>query len=1125
MGGGSQSAVEGDDAECLAFSSGDEDDYRDNVRRLTARGTARSSCECPFNVCFWNADVLSAGKLAEVSKRCNNFWMFDLVLMVEVGREELPEVFPGFQCVAGQPRVNRSERGAGKGQGMVALVRHKWAQRCSVVKKADYVMWLRFDLPGRVSFFVACVYIPPVDSVEWKQLGAGSWQEVFSDMQADVAAFQALGEVCLFGDFNAHTATADDTGSAAEQVLDSMGVLAGQVAPVAVPARKNSDARSVCHFGQQLLALCAATNSVILNGRTDGDLSGAATFVSRRPAAGGGNSSNHSSSSNKKSKQHAVASTSVLDYGIVSRSLLSRVANFAVVPSSGLSDHNMLVCALSVPEPPVEELQPFASMPPVRCIRWDPSKRSRYVAALKTHDCVLAREAALQQVRGCHVSPSQVSAACEAWCDAIRNVAEPIFGVSGGGQCVRAGDGRAAKRWFPHCKQEWAALRVAVRNHNSHAAAAARKVFNAAKRRAKRHCEKQWQARLLDDLRYNPRRFWTAYKGRKMSCMLQDMGAVDRHWRALYGSPGQHSLPEEGASVASFMSKLLSECQDGPAVAAAAHLNEPFAADEVESVLLRMHNGRMPGPDGLRGELFKGAYEAYVTSEGYKKHVYLLHEDLSELFSAVYKCGQVPGVWCSAYLSAVFKKGDPSVLDNYRGIAVGSVMGKMFSMLIEKRLSAYCEQHGFRAWGQAGFRERHRTCDHVFVLKHLVDRSRLRGHQLFACFVDFKKAYDLVRRDLLMRCLADIGLRGNILTAIVSMYWNAPMVTKMAGNVGQPFDSTRGVKQGDPLSPLLFGIFIDRVEQWLSDRCGACGTALGNRMVRLLLYADDLVLLAETSHKLQQLLDALQSFCSEYDMQVNVGKTEIVVFGKRKYTGAAVWQYQGQQVPVSDQFKYLGVQFHATRGVSACTEALAAAGSRAMWAMLARCKEHGVSNLSMQVQLFNTLVSPILCYCSEVWGPALLRQPGSGAALVGKLQDNVISRVQYLFLRTIAGRVRKSTCRMLLSREFGAQPLVCTWLRAALAMWNRAVELGDASLLGRAMRENLRLSQTSSSNRERERERLRIAAALPLRCILGVQGCRCSRNLRNEGRPAVSGATPPTPPPCGRPTTGEVSTG
>jgi hypothetical protein len=478
-------------------------------------------------------------------------------------------------------------------------------------------------------------------------------------------------------------------------------------------------------------------------------------------------------------------------------------------------------------------------------------------------------------------------------------------------------------------------------------------------------------------------------------------------------------------------------------------------------VMLRMRNGRMPGPDGLRGELFKGAYDVYTTRQGRKKHLYHLHGDLSVLFSAVYRCGQVPVGWCSAALSAVFKKGDPSVLDNYRGIAVGSVMGKMFSMLIERRLSDYCEEQGFRARGQAGFRDGHRTCDHVFVLKHLIDRSRIAGGRLFACFVDFQKAYDSVRRDLLMRCLADIGLRGSILTSIVSMYWNAPMVTKLGGRLGQPFDSTRGVKQGDPLSPLLFGIFIDRIERWVADRCASCGTKMGTRLVRLLLYADDLVLLADCPSKLQQLLTALEDFCAEYDMQVNVGKTEIVVFGRQRYDGHEVWQYGGQQVPVTHQFKYLGVVFDYAKGVSVSMQALATAGSRAMWAMLSRCKEHGVRSLAMQVQLFNTLVSPILSYCSEVWGPSLLSQAGAGVALLNKLMDNDLSRVQFAFLRAIAGWVRKSTSRQLLLREFGARNLLHTWLRTVVRMWNRVATMSHSSLLACAMRDNLQLCESS----------------------------------------------------------------
>jgi hypothetical protein len=101
----------------------------------------------------------------------------------------------------------------------------------------------------------------------------------------------------------------------------------------------------------------------------------------------------------------------------------------------------------------------------------------------------------------------------------------------------------------------------------------------------------------------------------------------------------------------------------------------------------------------------------------------------------------------------------------------------------------------------------------VFVLKHLVDRIRAPGSphkRLYSCFVDFKKAYDLVRMDLLLERLHDLGVSDRMLGAIASMYWHAPMTVKCGTFLGATFNSSRGVKQGDPLSPLLYGLFIDR---------------------------------------------------------------------------------------------------------------------------------------------------------------------------------------------------------------------------------------------------------------------------------------------------------------------------
>ncbi len=176
---------------------------------------------------------------------------------------------------------------------------------------------------------------------------------------------------------------------------------------------------------------------------------------------------------------------------------------------------------------------------------------------------------------------------------------------------------------------------------------------------------------------------------------------------------------------------------------------------------------------------------------------------------------------------------------------------------------------------------------------------------LYVCFIDFKKAYDSVRHDLLMRCLADIGLHGEMLTALASMYWQPPLVPTAQGRMGTAFSSTCGVKQGDPLSPLLFGLFIDRVEKWLLQRLPDCGVKVGDSLVRLLLYADDLALMADKAVQLQQLLNALHQFCVEYQLEVNVDKTEIVVFGKKAYCTLAPADKLLCGVTTSNQSRFL----------------------------------------------------------------------------------------------------------------------------------------------------------------------------------------------------------------------------
>lgn len=197
-----------------------------------------------MNVLFWNSNVLTSQQACDLHRVMKPL---DVVLLVEVGREAPPPC-PGFVCFSGVVRQNRSVRGAGRGQGIYAYVRQSLAAVCSQVKCTDYYMWLRFDVPGHGVVYLAAVYMPPASSrVEWGR-GDG-WVDVYNELQGDIAAYQAQGLVCVFGDFNCHTGVLDDTGSESQQVLDSLAALTGDVPLQSVPPRNSRGCISCLQHG------------------------------------------------------------------------------------------------------------------------------------------------------------------------------------------------------------------------------------------------------------------------------------------------------------------------------------------------------------------------------------------------------------------------------------------------------------------------------------------------------------------------------------------------------------------------------------------------------------------------------------------------------------------------------------------------------------------------------------------------------------------------------------------------------------------------------------------------------------------------------------------------------------
>jgi hypothetical protein len=168
-------------------------------------------------------------------------------------------------------------------------------------------------------------------------------------------------------------------------------------------------------------------------------------------------------------------------------------------------------------------------------------------------------------------------------------------------------------------------------------------------------------------------------------------------------------------------------------------------------------------------------------------------------------------------------------------------------MIFESRISQWAETNDLRAKGEAGFRKDFRTTDNLFIFRTFSEQASFQKKKLYTYFVDFKKTFNTVPRDLLWQVLEGLGISGQILECLRSIYHQDQACLHYPEERLTPtFLCPMEVKQGTPLSPLLFGLFIDGLEKWLNALEGDAPPMLGQLAVRLLLYADDLALMSHT---------------------------------------------------------------------------------------------------------------------------------------------------------------------------------------------------------------------------------------------------------------------------------------
>ena len=167
-----------------------------------------------------------------------------------------------------------------------------------------------------------------------------------------------------------------------------------------------------------------------------------------------------------------------------------------------------------------------------------------------------------------------------------------------------------------------------------------------------------------------------------------------------------------------------------------------------------------------------------------------------------------------------------------------------------------------------------------------------------------------------------------------------------------------GVKQGCPLSATLFGPFVDGLEQHLMDTLWHDALSLSGLFIPLVLYADDLTTTFTTLAGLQRQLNALQLFCKQQQLSVNLAKTKVVTFGFRARCQA--FTFNGSEAEHVQSCKHLGFEVHATKALTHGISKLVSAANKAMHAMNRRCAFLHISDPKQRCNFLAAWCCPFL---------------------------------------------------------------------------------------------------------------------------------------------------------------------
>ena len=496
---------------------------------------------------------------------------------------------------------------------------------------------------------------------------------------------------------------------------------------------------------------------------------------------------------------------------------------------------------------------------------------------------------------------------------------------------------------------------------------------------------------------------------------------------------------------------LLNKAENGNAVSDQIHMFDTFeplldgiiTKKELQDALIRMKCKKSPGPDGILTEYLKIFGDI-------AEHILL------KLIRLMFAHHIYPTIWRLNFLKPIYKKGDTQDPNNFRGLAIASALAKLYGLILLKRLNNYIHINKHISPNQIGFMEGCRTSDHIFLLQTIIEKVVKKNRKrLFCAFVDFKKAYDTVDRTILLRQLQNIGINGVLYKNIAAMYMKTEYSIKLEKGSLDPIKSNLGLKQGCPLSPILFNIYIDEVKNIFDDSCEPID--LQGKQINHFLYADDLVLLSSSRDGLQNCLNRLHTFSRTKNLTINIAKTKTMIFDK---TGRLIKQHfivANKKLEQVQSFCYLGFDVKISGVVSSAINTLYDKANKAMRPLMGVISRFNIP-VKTSIKLFHAYISPILLYTTENWMALSNKslQRFTHQTIFTEIETKKVDILHRQFLKYIMG-TSKSCPNLAIYGEMGETPLSLKAYRLMLNYWHRITNLPNDTLVKTALLENIQL--------------------------------------------------------------------